>query len=85
MKENYEKPFVKSTKPVLIHPILTIFLSLFLIDIKPRSLLLLAFRSYLRHIGAFSVTISVAFQEISLLPVEREIYSVKKKLILNEP
>ena len=84
MKENYKKPFVKSTKPVLIHPILTIFLSLFLIDIKPRSLLLLAFRSYLRHIGAFSVTISVAFQKISLLPVERDLLS-KKKLILNEP
>ena len=84
MKANYEKPFVKSTKPVLIHPILTIFFVSFLIDIKPRSLLLLAFRSYLKHIGAFSVTISVAFQKISLLPVERDLLS-KKKLILSEP
>ena len=84
MKVNFEKPFVKSTKPVLIHPILTILFVSFLIDIKPRSLLLLAFRSYLRHIGTFSVTISVAFQKISLLPVEKDLLS-KKKLILSEP
>ena len=62
--------------------ILTIFFS-FLIDIKPRSLLLLAFRSYLRHIGACSVTISVAFQIISRLPVERDLHSKRNWSLAN--